>query len=96
MPRNKGVRKESPKAWAKQLFTQPPVASYQAPAIYMSGGELELRNFHAVMDYTESHLQINLGRKQLEIVGDDLRIIALEKSHLVLRGRVLRISFSEE
>lgn len=62
----------------------------------MSGNELELQNFRAVVDYTSEGLLIDMGRGRLTIQGDDLVILALEKGRLVLRGHVLDISFSDE
>ncbi|MFI3170227.1 MAG: YabP/YqfC family sporulation protein [Faecalibacterium sp.] len=96
MPRQKRYPKTSPKQWAKQLFVQPSTIFYQQPSLYLCGSELELQNFHAVVDYTEDYLLIDLGRGRLRITGDALVIRSLEKGRLVLGGQILSVVFSEE
>lgn len=88
--------KTSAKDWARQLLMQPSISLYQNASIYMSGKELELQNFSTILDYTENYLLVDLGQSRLRIMGDGLRILALEKGRLSLQGHFLEISFSEE
>ncbi len=86
----------SPKEWAKKLIEQPAAALYQRPSVYMSGDEIEVQNFRAVVDYNQAYLIIDLGRELMRITGDALVIVSMEKGRVVVRGRVLGISFSDE
>lgn len=96
LPKHKRLQQISPNEWVKSLFAQPAAVFYQKPSVYLSGNELELQNFRAVVDYNEAYLLVDLGRERLRITGDALVILSLEKGRLVLSGRVLSIVFSDE
>ena len=89
-------RRSSVRDWLAALFRQPSRTAYRMPAIYQSGGRMEIEHFRAVLTYDGDRLCLQMPRGRLTIYGDGLKILTLTTTRLTLCGRVLRTDFSDE
>ena len=83
------------KDW-KRLFAQPSKTLYGKTSVYLCENDLEIENFHQIIDCGPEQIRVQLSAGVLTVTGEQLKIIALEKHRLRLRGWVLKTEFSYE
>ena len=42
---------QPPHRWLAALFRQPPKGFYRTPAVYLSGGQMEIEHFRCILTY---------------------------------------------
>ena len=85
-----------PQSWLALLFRQPPQGFYHAPAVYLSGGRMEVEHFCRILAYSPDRLCLQMPHGRLTIYGDGLKIVTLTASRLTLRGRFVRTDFADD
>lgn len=85
-----------PQSWLALLFRQPPPGFYRAPAVYLSGGRMEVEHFRCILTYSPDCLCLQMPHGRLTIYGDGLKIVTLTASRLTLRGRFVRTDFADD
>lgn len=83
-------------SWLALLFRQPPRGFYHAPAVYLSGGRMEVEHFCRILTYSPDRLCLQMPHGRLTIYGDGLKIVTLTASRLTLRGRFVRTDFADD
>ena len=71
-------------------------AFYHAPAVYLSGGRMEVEHFCRILTYSPDRLCLQMPHGRLTIYGDGLKIVTLTASRLTLRGRFVRTDFADD
>lgn len=92
----KRQKRQPPHRWLAALFRQPPKGFYQMPAVYQSGGRMEIEHFRMIVAYDANQLCLQMPRGRFTVYGDDLRILTLTASRLTLCGHFLRTDFADE
>ena len=69
-----------PQSWLALLFRQPPQGFYHAPAVYLSGGRMEVEHFCRILAYSPDRLCLQMPHGRLTIYGDGLKIVTLTAS----------------
>ena len=57
-------------SWLALLFRQPPQGFYHAPAVYLSGGRMEVEHFCRILAYSPDRLCLQMPHGRLTIYGD--------------------------
>lgn len=83
-------------SWLALLFRQPPQGFYRTPAVYLSGGCMEVEHFCRILAYSPDRLCLQMPHGRLTIYGDGLKIVTLTASRLTLRGRFVRTDFADD
>ncbi len=96
MKRNKQKKLVLIKKWCKNLLAQPQPQFYTKPMLYISGDEMELKNFCQLLEYTDEHLGMTIKNGALDIYGANLFVVALEKERILIKGTVFKIEFSPQ
>ena len=73
-----------PQSWLALLFRQPPQGFYHAPAVYLSGGRMEVEHFCRILAYSPDRLCLQMPHGRLTA------------SRLTLRGRFVRTDFADD
>ena len=87
---------QPPHRWLAALFRQPPKGFYRTPAVYLSGGQMEIEHFRCILTYSPDCLCLQMPHGRFTVHGDELKIITLTATRLTLRGRFLRTDFADE
>lgn len=69
---------------------------YRTPAVYLSGGQMEIEHFRCILTYSPDCLCLQMPHGRFTVHGDELKIITLTATRLTLRGRFLRTDFADE
>lgn len=85
----------TPQRWFKLLFRQPPRGLYQQPAVYLSGGVMEIEHFSRIVLYDETRLCVELRCGRFTVYGDGLKISTLAAHRITLRGKFLRTDWTD-
>ena len=83
-------------SWPGPVFRQPPQGFYRTPAVYLSGGRMEVEHFCRILAYSPDRLCLQMPHGRLTIYGDGLKIVTLTASRLTLRGRFVRTDFADD
>lgn len=79
----------------KRLFVQPDPKFYLCPMLHIRcGGTIEVEGCRAVLDCTGEQIRLDMGRWVVTLCGDGLCMESMNRRCMVLRGRVLDVSFS--
>lgn len=79
---------------AARIFDIPADISGGLLHIEMTGNrEVFVENFKGIKELSENEVIINTGRRDLRIIGDKLRIAAMNSNELRLFGNIGSISF---
>ena len=87
---------QPPHRWLAALFRQPPKGFYRTPAVYLSGGQMEIEHFRCILTYSPDCLCLQMPHGRFTVHGDELKIITLTATRLTLQGRFLRTDFADE
>ncbi len=93
---HKHNHRPAPIHWLALLFRQPPPGFYHKPAIYLSGGRMEIEHFQTILAYDETRLCVQLPKGRFTVRGDALRIHTLTASRITLYGTFLQTDFSDD
>ncbi len=96
MPNRRSNRSPDGSSALKSLFAVPSAAFYGTPSICCSGGEIEISNFRRLADFDGGSLRVLLDGGSVQISGDSLTILALEKKRILLKGRFRKVEFFYE
>ena len=69
---------------------------FRTPAVYLSGGQMEIEHFRCILTYSPDCLCLQMPHGRFTVHGDELKIITLTATRLTLRGRFLRTDFADE
>lgn len=95
MKRKRRAEKESPKTLVKGVFGQPQAGFYRQPVLHINcRGLVEVEGCKEILLYDEQQIRLDLGRWQVSLFGDDLRLCGVSGRLLLLKGRVFRTEFS--
>ena len=61
-----------------------------------SGAALGLRRRRTVLEYTSERVRLDLGRRQVQVLGDGLCLGGFTGRSLLIRGTVIRIELTEK
>ena len=78
---------QPPHRWRAALFRQPPKGFYRTPAVYLSGGQMEIEHFRCILTYSPDCLCLQMPHGRLTIYGDGLKIVTLTARRLTLTKR---------
>ena len=60
-----------PQSWLALLFRQPPQGFYHAPAVYLSGGRMEVEHFCRILAYSPDRLCLQMPVDHLRRRAED-------------------------
>ena len=65
---------QPPHRWLAALFRQPPKGFYRTPAVYLSGGQMEIEHFRCILTYSPDCLCLQMPHGRFTVHGDELKI----------------------
>ena len=88
------MNREDFHAGAARIFDIPADTQGGLLHVEMTGNrEVFVENFKGIKELSENEVIINAGRRDLRIIGDKLRIAAMNSNELRLFGNIGSISF---
>lgn len=70
---------------------------YSRPVLHWDcGGALEVENCRTVLEYTSERVRLDLGSRQVQVLGDGLCLGGFTGRSLLIRGTVIRIELTEK
>ena len=85
--------KDLPSELADKLDMPEDILSSAAKLTVTAGRRLLLENHRGVLDYSPQYILINLGRGKLEISGANLSIKAMNRTELIIAGRIQTVEW---
>ncbi len=96
MPKRNRRQGNRPRHTLQHLLAQPPAPLYEQPSLYWCGQEIEIEHFLRVTDFAPERIQVCTRKGNLTVTGDALVLTALEKGRALIRGRFIKIEFSDQ
>ena len=95
MKKHKRVDRQGLSNALKGLFAQPDPQFYIRPMLHIQcGGAIEVEGCRAVIGCTEEQIRLDMGSWIVTLSGDGMQMESLNRRCLILRGRILDVSFS--
>ena len=95
MKKHTAKNRRGPAALMKAVVRMPPPDFYRRPVLHIDcGGRIEVEGCRSILLCNEDMIRLDLGRWQVSLCGDALRIEALTRRELQICGQVLRVEFS--
>ena len=94
--KKQGKVRAAPKAEKLNLFAQPDKGFYRRSILHIQcGGAIEVENCRAVLECTEERVRLQVARWEVALTGEKLQLESLNRRTLVLRGRIVQITFQQ-
>lgn len=93
-------RKKRRVSWKRTVsgwLSMPDADFYSRPVLHWDcGGALEVENCRTVLEYTSERVRLDLGSRQVQVLGDGLCLGGFTGRSLLIRGTVIRIELTEK